>query len=49
METWVLTSAFATKAGVGMAVSVWPLTNVGWTLEVAAMLMPSAAMWARDR
>lgn len=43
------TTAFATKAGVGMAASVWPLMNVGWTLEVAVMRMLSAAMWALDR
>lgn len=49
LETWVPTTAFATKAGVGMAASVWPSMNVGWTLEVAAMLMLSAAMWALDR
>lgn len=49
LETWVPTTAFATKAGVGMAASVWPSMNVGWTLEVAAMLMLSVAMWALDR
>lgn len=29
LETWALTAAFATKAGVGMAASVWPSMNVG--------------------
>lgn len=48
-ETWVPTVAFVTKAGVGMAASVWPSMNVGWTLEGAAMLMLSAATWALDR
>lgn len=49
LETWVPTNAFATKAGVGMAASVWPSMNAGWTLEVAAMRMLSAAMWGLDR
>lgn len=49
LETWVPTNAFATKAGVGMASSVWPSMNVGWILEVAAMRMLSAAMWGLDR
>lgn len=49
LETWAPTAAFATKAGVGMAACVWPLMNVGWTLEVAVMWMLSAATWALDR
>lgn len=49
LETWVPTNAFATKAGVGMAASVWPLMNAGWILEVAAMRMLFAAMWGLDR
>lgn len=49
VETWGHTNAFATKAGVVMAASVWPSTSVGWTHEVAVMLMLSAAMWALDR
>lgn len=32
-----------------MVVFVWPLTSVSWTREVAAMLMPSAAMWDLGR
>lgn len=49
LETWAPTAAFATKAGVGMAASVWPSMNVGWTLEVAVTRMLSAATWALDR